>query len=292
MSAPMSHEAAREALEALALDALDAVERAAALAHVGGCETCAAELEALRHAVAELAFAAVPVPMSPAQREGVRARLLTRAGAAQSVTAPVPAGDTGATPVPIAEAPRRRIHAGASRELPRWMTLAAAAVVLVILGSALRIRRDRDLLRESLRLAAVERATGRVTLDSLRAALASRDRMIASLTGPHVAVMTLASANRASPTGMLFWDQTHDMWTFVGHNLPMPKPGRSYQLWLMTPTTKISAGMFKPSSNGEAMLRTTHAMDRSALASVAVTDEPESGSAQPTSAPMLIAKER
>ena len=113
--------------------------------------------------------------------------------------------------------------------------------------------------------------------------------MIANLTGAQVAVMTLASAGPQSPTGRMFWDQAHDAWTFVAHRVPMPKPGRTYQLWLVTPTAKISAGTFSPKPNGDVMMRATYALAKDSLAAVAVTDEPGSGSAQPTTAPFLIA---
>ena len=81
MSNGMAHEEAREALEALALDALSAPERAAILAHVDGCAACRHELAVLEASVAELAYAVRPVHMSDAQRDRVRGRLVQRAAA-------------------------------------------------------------------------------------------------------------------------------------------------------------------------------------------------------------------
>jgi anti-sigma-K factor RskA len=86
----------------------------------------------------------------------------------------------------------------------------------------------------------------------------------------------------------MFWDQSVDAWTFVAHHLPAPKPGRTYQLWLVTPTSKISAGTFAPGTNGDAVVRAKYALPKNALAAVAVTDEPDSGSAQPTTAPFMV----
>ena len=144
-------------------------------------------------------------------------------------------------------------------------------------------------MRQTLQTAAAERGARAAQLDSMRASLADKDRMIANLTGPNVAVMTLASAGPQSPTGRMFWDQARDAWTFVAHNVPMPKAGRTYQLWLVTPTAKISAGTFAPSANGEVMVRATYALPKDSLAAVAVTDEPGTGSPQPTTAPFLVA---
>jgi hypothetical protein len=57
----------------------------------------------------------------------------------------------------------------------------------------------------------------------------------------------------------------------------MPKSGRTYQLWLVTPTAKINAGTFMPKPDGEVMMRATYAMAGDSLAAVAVTDEPMGG---------------
>jgi anti-sigma factor RsiW len=81
MSDGMTHEQAREALEALALDALDAPERDAVMAHLATCAACQSELAALENTPNELAYAASPLPMTPAQRDRIRARLLARAAA-------------------------------------------------------------------------------------------------------------------------------------------------------------------------------------------------------------------
>jgi len=75
----------------------------------------------------------------------------------------------------------------------------------------------------------------------------------------------------------------------VAHHIPMPKSGRTYQMWLVTPSAKISAGTFMPSRDGEVMMQANYALPKDSLAAVAVTDEPMGGSAQPTTAPLLVA---
>ena len=277
----MTHDEAREALDALALDALDASERMAILAHVRDCAACRAELASLEQTAAELSYAAAPIAMSPAQRDRVRARLLARAVADRGVTSP--------DVIPIGNAPSARTVATRGRgSSARWMAVAAGLVAIGSLALLARTAGERDRLRDSLRVASAEQGARAVALDSAKLALADRDRMIANLTGPQVAVMTLASNDPASPTGRMFWDQAHDAWVFVAHNLGAPKSGRTYQLWLVTPTAKISAGTFKPGADGGALVRATYALPKNALAAVAVTDEPEAGSAQPTTAPFLV----
>lgn len=300
MSDDMTHEAAREALEALALDALDASEREAVTAHVAGCAECQRELAALEKTAGALALAVSPLSMAPAQRDRVKARLLARAAAdrasERAFTDPLNADtlpwrvESSPTVQPadvIPLRPARRAMGAAT-----WMAMAAGLVAVLGVGAFLRASRERDAMRASLQTAQAERGARIAALDSLRSTLEDKDRMIANLTGAQVAVMTLASQSPTSPTGRMFWDQAHNAWTFVAHRVPMPKSGRTYQLWLVTPTAKINAGTFMPKPDGEVMMRATYAMPKDSLAAVAVTDEPMGGSPQPTTAPMMVAAGR
>ena len=307
MSEGMTHDTAREALEALALDALDASERAAVMAHVATCAECRSELAVLETTASELAYAAAPLAMSPAQRDRIRARLLARAAADRAsgdplaTLAPPPLrveqGRAAPANMPLADAPRRadvtpiRPIAPARRELgaAAWMAMAASIIAILGVAGYLKASRERDALRESLVATRSQQGTQLAQMDSLRASLASRERMISNLIGPQVAVMTLASTDPQAPTGRMFWDQQHDAWTFVAHRVPMPKAGRTYQMWLVTPTAKINAGTFMPKPDGEVMMQATYALAKDSLAAVAVTDEPMGGSPQPTTAPFLVA---
>lgn len=288
MNDGMTHEQATGELEALALDALDASERGAVLAHVAGCDVCRAELGVLRRTTAQLASVVAPLPMSPAQRERVRARLLARAAADQDAPYGAPAvGSSDVVPIgtaPSAVASRRRGMHGAG-----WLALAASVVAVVSAGALLQVTRDRDELRGVLQSAAAERGARAVALDSLAAVVADREQLIANLTGDQVAVMSVGATGPRSPSARMFWDQQHDAWTFIGHHLPAPKPGRTYQLWLVTPSAKISAGTFAPGRDGHAVVRATYALPKDGLAAIAVTDEPSAGSAQPTTEPFLVA---
>jgi anti-sigma-K factor RskA len=123
-------------------------------------------------------------------------------------------------------------------------------------------------------------------LDSLRTELADREQLVSALTGDRVRVVELTAAGARAPYGRMFWDQATDRWTFVAHNLPAPPSGRTYQLWLVTPTAKISAGTFTPRA-GQAVVRARYALARDSLRAVAVTEEPAGGVPQPTG-PMII----
>ncbi|MEO8624838.1 MAG: anti-sigma factor [bacterium] len=296
----MTHDEAREELEALALDALSIPERAAVLAHVEGCATCREELAALEATAAELAYAVRPVPMPYAQRDRVRGRLMNRAAAERAdagVAAPaaefIPAVDVhGEKPfnilIPHTPNDGTRHPPHWTRTRATWLAAAASFVAAVSLVSWYQVRNERDSIRSAYQLVAGTRSTGRSMLDSLRNELDDRDKLIANLTGPQVAMVTLASTNPAAPSARMFWNQSVDAWTFTAHNLPQPRIGRTYQLWLVTAKLKISAGTFKPDSSGNAVVRATYALPKDALAAVAVTDEPEAGSPQPTTVPVIV----
>lgn len=69
-------------------------------------------------------------------------------------------------------------------------------------------------------------------------------------------------------------------------DLPALPTGRAYQAWRIEPTGPVSLGLV--SDNGVAGFRA----DLSQATAVAVTEEPASGSEQPTTAPLLVAKLR
>jgi len=280
---PMAHEEARDSLEALALDALDENERGVVLAHVSGCAICQQEVAALQATAAKLSYAVQPVPMPAPQRDRIRARLLGRVVADRKHAAEVNPSASSVILVPnhgtARHASRHWLESPAS-----WIAMAASLVAAVSLATLYQVTVERDNIRRTYQY-----VTGRPSqVDSLRAALEDRDRLIANLTGPQVAVVTLTSEGVRAPSARMFWNQTVNAWTFVAHNLPAPKAGRTYQLWLVTAKDKISAGTFSPNASGDAVVRATYNLPKDALAAVAVTDEPSAGSAQPTTTPFIV----
>ncbi|MEO8335171.1 MAG: anti-sigma factor [bacterium] len=279
----LAHEQALDALEALALDALDAEERVAVLAHVAGCVICQQEVHELKATAVQLSYAVRPVPMSSAQRDRIRSRLIGRVAADRTH---MPEVHPSATSVILIPHPEKAAHAGRHWfETPTsWLAMAATLVAAVSLATLYQVTKERDLIR--VQYQAMSERSGPV--DSLRVALDDRNRLIANLTGPQVAVMTLTSDGIRAPSARMFWDQSVNAWTFVAHNLPVPRTGRTYQLWLVTAKEKINAGTFSPDSSGNAVVRATYNLPKDALAAVAVTDEPSAGSPQPTTTPIIV----
>ena len=286
MMRELSHEEAFAALDAAALDALDSAERDAVLAHADACESCRTELAALRETAAQLAFASpASADSATASRERIRSRLTARAAAdakARGLTVQ-PRPDLSTREY---RAIRTRINVLAWRRA-EWIALAASVLLIVGVGVMASVLRDRENLRDALVGATASTQRSQHATDSLRALVVYKDSLINGITGPDVAMVRLTSSAARAPNAMMFWDRTRNGWTLVAHDLPTPQPGRTYQLWLVTPTAKISAGTFTP-TNGEAMVRATYALARDSLRAIAVTDEPAGGVPQPTGQMVIL----
>jgi anti-sigma-K factor RskA len=281
MSPAMTHDEVRAALAAEALGALDGPEAAEVRAHLETCEACRRELAAYRDAAASLAYAAPPAPLDAERSSRLRARLVARAaadrgdGATSAPAAPAPV--TAETPgvIPITRAPSRRFSGG-------WLAAAAAVVLLIGVGAwATRLNGRYGDLRERY-------ATLRGERDRLAGAIAGRDSTLASLSGPDVQVIDLASTQRQAPSGRMFWDRATARWTFFAHDLPALRAKRDYQLWLLTPAGPVSAGVFKPTQDGAAVVQATYPLPRDQLTGVAVTEEPEGGLPAPSGTPLIL----
>lgn len=261
---PLGHDEAHERLAELALDTLDAADRARLVAHVAQCPACSAELDEWRAATAAMALSASSSRDSTERASAVRGRLLARAKASKEATL----------------APPRSVSRGWSPMNRMAVSAAAVAVASVALNAF--FLRDRTQLRDELASLGRRAAAMAHASDSLHVVVAGRDSIIASLTGRDMSLVRLTSSATHEAWALMFWNRTTNAWTFVAHNLPQPAAGRTYQLWLVTAGAKISAGTFAPGVNGEAVVRAVYALGRDALKAVAVTDEPAGGVPQPT----------
>ena len=296
MKAKKSHDEAFAELDAVAFDLLDGPERDAVMEHVESCDICRPELDARRAVVADLAFAAPLATDSESGSRGrIRSRLLSRAGAStKALAGPVqPLAPPPAAPrLVFPTKPDLAAVPAMKHMVPLWkradrMAFAAGVLFVASLGVLAVARSDRSALQEALATQTANAFTALRASDSLRSLVASRDSIIGGLTGRDVSVMTLTSQAAKDPYARMFWDRASNSWTLIAHNMPALKEGRTYQLWLVTAKSKISAGTFDP-KNGEAVVLARYALS-DPLAAVAITDEPAGGSPQPTTTPMLVA---
>jgi anti-sigma-K factor RskA len=285
MTRELTHEEAFVMLDAAAIDALDSAERDAVFAHVASCEICPDELETLRAAASELAFAA-PAVAAGGSRERIHSRLMDRVAADTRARGVLPLRPPASSPMSSASGPTSGRGGWRRAE---WLAVAASVLFFITGALFANATRDRQNLREALQAELARGQSVQSSSDSLRTVVALRDSMIAGLIGRDVAVVSLTASGAKAPFARMFWDTTRNTWTLVAHNMPELRAGRTYQLWLVTKTAKISAGTFAP-TNGDAVVRATYPLARDSLQAIAITEEPAGGVPQPTGA-MIVAGE-
>jgi len=286
MTRELTHDEAFAMLDAFALDALDGAERDAVSAHVARCEICRTELATLRETASVLAFAA-PVAVAAGSQERIHSRLMDRVAADARARGVVPLRPPAQSPGSSTSGKPGSRSGGWGRA--EWLAVAASVLFFITGALFANATRDRQNLRDALQAELARGQSARSSSDSLRSVVASRDSMITGLIGRDVAVMSLTASGAKAPFARMFWDTSRNTWTLVAHNMPALKAGRTYQLWLVTRTAKISAGTFEP-SNGEAVVRATYPLARDSLQAIAITEEPAGGVPQPTGA-MIVAGE-
>ena len=158
----------------------------------------------------------------------------------------------------------------------------AATIAVAVLGAA--YYRERGLATSLSDTIAARTAL----VDSLAQVVQQREDQLAGMTGPGVRVLELTSSAVQAPSARMFWDRTTNKWTMYAHGLSKLKPGRAYELWLVTADAKIPAGTFKPGTDGSAVFSATYALQPSDLKAIAITEEPEAGVPAPTGAIILL----
>lgn len=263
------HDVIAARLGEYALGYLTPEERREVEAHVRECTECAVELQELGLVMEGLARAPEPAVPSPALKGRVLARL---ANEPQDLL-PVAAGPIGAVPS------RRAGWSGA------W--LAAAAAVILAVGGALFVSHDRE-----RRLATeLGRLAGDITdlqarLDS-SAAQADMALSILTATDMRRIELTGGSGGQAS-LARAYWSPTRGL-LVAADRLPVPPPGRVYQVWLIGGGAPVSAGLLGSPTSGRGMLIAPPPGGiSSGPVTVAVTDEPPGGLSAPTGAQHLL----
>lgn len=255
VSSPLTHEAAFPEVGALALGALPSDEERLVRAHVENCPVCSAELEAMKSVVGGMPSRPRGGTMAPARSAEIRGRLTERAA-------------EGGLP------------AKSSSNFSRVIAIAAALAVIALgLGYYNQYSARRELIAGAAKRDSV--------IATLNALMRERDAELAAITGPGVSVVQLSSTGVRPPTARMFWDRATNRWTLFAHGLPALKPGRTYELWLVTADKKIPAGIFEPSDDGSAVVRATYALQPADLKAIAITDEPAGGVSAPTGAVIL-----
>ena len=309
----MTHEEAFMELSAVALDTAPADVANAVRAHAQACPECGPELAAMEQTVALLGELVPSSQINRGRSAGIRSRLLMRARSERdSIAAPVPGPPDIARGVASLTGQGQRVTPGAQRAVTgeskrvtpaqtpfvpdvkpirrtvNWYAIAATVAFVLTGAQLMRVTSDRNRMKAELTQGDTTTVAAASPVDSLTRALSEKDSMIAAMTGPDVKVVPLTNQSARQPLGRMMWNRSSNDWIMVTYNLRQPKPGMTYQVWLVTDNAKISAGTFKPDANGGTFMHARYALDRNALRAVAITEEPEGGMPAPTG-PMVVA---
>lgn len=245
----------RELIEAYALGALDAEERASLEAHLAeGCADCAKALDEARWLVSQLAYLAPDAQPS----DMLRGRLL------QTVRAEA----------------RSAKSTKASSAIPLWMWGAVAALLVFTIYT-------------SWETIQVERKIERVNAQA-QAEIAKRhelEREEAILADPHSVKIPMSTDSKDMPKLEAMWHAKLGI-VVSGQNVPMPSANRTLQLWLI-PKSKdgkpIPSMTLRPDAGGKFVLLVANPPDAmDATKALAITEEPAGGSPQPTTKPIWV----
>ncbi len=262
------HEDIWDQLTGCALGELSGEARGRVELHLAGCAGCAIEARELSQGVDAIGLSTPSIAPPAFLKASVLAALAPR-------HLPQPAGMA-----PVTSAPTTR---GLS---PRWLAL--AATLLLVLGGTLALSQQRAARLLAERRTA-ENEVGRL-LEEAATVTAQADLAVAILTAPDMRRIDLQGFDVSrDATACAYWSGTKGL-LIVADRLPVPPPGRIYQVWLIGAGAPgpVSAGLIDGQS-GRGMLivaAPAGAADRSVT--VAVTDEPNGGLPAPSGSKHLV----
>jgi anti-sigma-K factor RskA len=262
------HDTIGAMLDEYALGQLSQDERRTVETHIRECDICAADFRGLAVVMEGLAHSVDPVTPPPALRKRVLAGL-----AVQPQEPPRTPVESNVITMPTMGVKiRRGVH-------PGW--LAAAAVVILGLGAALYSSdATRRLLIDDVQesQAAVVDLQRRIDLYAEQADLA-----VSILTAGDMQPIAMSGKENATgSTARAYWSPTRGL-LIVANDLPLPPPGRIYQVWVIGGGKPFSAGLLGDQGARRGMLIAPPPIGVAPGAvTVAVTDEPLGGLPAPS----------
>ena len=282
----------KEGQDMAALYALGALSQQEALAfdaHLReGCQVCSEEVAHFDQVVAMLGSSVEPVDPPEYVRDLLEARLGKEASEASTSGSviPFPEKQSRTQSMPIEETP------GMGRSLLPWAVAALLLIGLAYSFTAWRLeRRSLQAALENERAQTASQASTFREELAKKTALSDELAQINSvLSSPRFRIIELAGEDPARiSSARVYWDVQGNRWV-VTADLPPPPQGKIYQLWFVTPSARISAGLIKPDKSGHGFSVGQFPPEAARLAAAAITLEPEGGSEQPTMPLVAVGK--
>jgi anti-sigma-K factor RskA len=296
---PLSLDALRELAPGYVMNTLTIEERAqfdAALSDPALAAALAPELDAHRAAITFLAsdVAVTPPPALRARLaeritlERVEAIRLDETAEVVIPTRPVdrPSADqiSAAASVTDGVLPMR-LPAPAAPTSSRapWMT--AGLLAFALAATAFFAVNVQQRVRELERTVASQREV----IDGTSARLAARDSTVEALTDQDLVRVRLVANVSAGPSMQVFWNRRTGRAVVHAAGLAPVAKDRAYCLWIIRSGKPEAVALFNPDANGSRLLNAVAVpADAANIAAFAVTEEPATGSPQPTMTPFLV----
>jgi hypothetical protein len=176
---------------------------------------------------------------------------------------------------------RRRVLASVGVQRMSWGWLAAlAAASMLVVALWLSVQE---------RSRAAELAQARHNLLQVSG---QRDRLLQALTfldDPTTLPVSFGKGQPLPPRGNVFVHSKLGV-LLIASNLPPAQSGKTYEMWVIPKGgAPRPAGLFQSEGGGTAMHILSGPLDIATLGAIAVTLEPEAGSAAPTTTPIIVA---
>ncbi len=266
----MNCEEAKELIPSYSIGALDKEEAGKLEEHIANCPECSALYLEFVEVAGHIPFALQDTAPSPELKERLFARIdqleetPTEAVLPLRIAYTPPSADY-ATPVPS--------------RLPWGFTAVGIAAVMILavwIGTL------------HTRLAQLEDRYNIVS-----SSLEQQSEMLEGMTGTATLVKGLEGTNMAPEAkGMMFLSPSNTDALLVIFGLPPVTGDKTYQLWLITDSTRVSGGTFTTNERGYAMTAVEAPMPLKNFQSVGVTTEPKGGSTWPSGERVMAANLR
>jgi anti-sigma-K factor RskA len=255
-----------------------------------GCAACRAELRRFERTVAGIGFSAEEIQAPGRIREMLIAGIEREPAPTEAAAAPVQEKKTAppkpATPPP--PEPSSVLFRSQSKEPSRSPGIYAVLIaLLVFLGAALyalhSARGTNAGLEAKLATANDDLSNLNILLDSQEEKTARLEQIASIIEKPEMRLARLIEQTPAKPSlGVLFWDTKQNHCLLLG-SLASPPPGKAYQLWFVTASARVSAGMIRTDPRGGIFTEVSVPETAVDAALALITLEPGSGSQVPTS---------
>ncbi len=256
----MNHEELGDLYELYTLGILEDPERAEIEQHLKtACPECQAGVKGALALNALLAT--LPEPVEPPRR--LRQRVLSSVG----------------------------VEPAASRYWKNAWALAAVALAMVLVVVALDShRRNQELAgaRDQLQRTSSDLAQARREIQQSSAQLTQVRAALTLLNLPNTREVVFGGAAAQPPRGRVFVNRQQGV-LLLASNLPAAPSGKTYELWLIPRGgNPVPSGLFQSDMSGNALFVRSGPVEANTGA-VAVSLEPETGSAAPTTKPVIVA---